>query len=110
VGYTTINGNLTLISLAAVATFDGNGNFSGMATIALAIPGAPENFRATFTGTYKVNPDGVSMSFNLNDGEQYDVYPTLDGSTFAVIETSPGHFQSGVYTRSSGKAEHEHDD
>ena len=104
VGYITINGNLTLVSQAVVAIFDGNGHLSGAATIARAIPGAPVNFRATFTGTYEVNGDGMSMSVTLNDGEHFDVYPTLDGSTFALIETTTGHFQSGVFTRSSGKA------
>jgi hypothetical protein len=108
VGYITINGNLTLISQSDVATFLGNGTFSGMATVAIAIPGAPENFRSTFTGTYKVNPDGVSMSAiaktSQGDTLHMDIYPTLDGSSFSIIPTDPGTFASAIYTRSSGKA------
>ncbi|MBV8223747.1 MAG: hypothetical protein JO232_00995 [Verrucomicrobia bacterium] len=114
VGYITINGNLTLISEADVATFFGNGTLSGMATVALAIPGAPENFRVTYTGTYKVNPDGVSMSAIVTITnpppaiiDHFDLYPTLDGSSFAIIPTDPGVFQSAIYTRSSGERDGE---
>jgi hypothetical protein len=108
VGYITINGNLTLISEADVATFFGNGALRGRATVALAIPGAPQNFRLTYTGTYEVNPDGESISAivktSLGDTLHADFYPTLDGSSFALLATDPGAFQSAIYTRSSGKA------
>jgi hypothetical protein len=103
---TTTSNNLTLMTQAVVAIFDGKGNLSGMSTGAAVTPGAPvSNFQgATFTGTYMVNPDGMRMSVIVGS-EQFDLYPTLDGSTFALISTKPGLFESAaLFTRSSGKA------
>jgi hypothetical protein len=113
-GNTTVSGNLIPITLDAVETFFGNGTASGVATfqVAFPAPGHPEVFKVKFTATYSVNPDGISVSETSKtvfpDGSvevnNFDLYPTLDGSTIAQIATDLGELRSGVLTRSSGKA------
>ena len=108
-GSITVNGTVIPITLAGVWTFFGNGTASGVFTFA-AIPGGSilSGLHSTFTTTYTRNADGVSFTATNTDptGEvnTEELYPTLDGSTIASIQTTAGSFLSGVWTRSSGKA------
>jgi len=108
-GTITVNGTVIPITLAGVETFFGNGTVSGVFTFD-AIPGGSilSGLHSTFTGTYTLNADGVSFTQINTDptGEvnTEELYPTLDGSTIASIQTTAGSFLSGVWTRSSGKA------
>jgi hypothetical protein len=99
-GYITdSSGNLIPITIAGTTIFLGNGHASGVATF--AVPGLSQ--RVTFTATYSVNPDGISVSETVGN-QNFILYPTPDGSTIASIQTDPGQFRSAVLTRSSGKA------
>jgi hypothetical protein len=105
-GYLTDpSGNLIAFTVAGHETFFGDGNASGV--VSFAVKGQPFQHRITFTATYTVNADGsVSETSTTSTGSvlHYDLYPTLDGSTIASIQTDPGAFFTGTFTRSSGKA------
>jgi hypothetical protein len=104
------SGEVVQITLAGVETFFGDGTASGDITFALVFPGGSieSGIHQTFTATYTLNADGVSFTvINTNPAGDMNtevLYPTLDGSTFTLNQTTPGSFLSSVWTRSSGKA------
>jgi hypothetical protein len=106
------SGEVVQITLAGVETFFGDGTANGEITLALIFPGGSivSGINETFKATYTRNADGVSFTvINTNPANPGDtntevLYPTLDGSTFTLNQTTPGSFLSSVWTRSSGKA------
>ena len=100
---TDSSGNLIPITIAGTTIFLGNGSASGVATF--LVPGLKTATTVTFTATYSVNPDGISVSELVEPGDaHFQLYPTLDGSTIASVQTDGGNFRSAILTRSSGKA------
>ena len=101
-GYTfDASGNHTPFGDAGRETYFGNGHAAGVFTY--TTNGFLEK-RVSFTGTYTVNADG-SASETVTDENgvvtHFDVYITLDGSTFGFVGTDPGVISAGVATRSS---------
>jgi hypothetical protein len=104
------SGEVIPITLAGVWTFFGDGTARGVFTFAVAPGGSPiiSDLHSTFKTMYTPNADGVSFTATNTDPtggvNTEELYPTLDGSTIASIQTTAGSFLSGVWTRSSGKA------
>ena len=94
-------GNHTPFADGVRETFFGNGHATGVATF---WTGAGVPSRVSFTTTYTVNADG-SASATVTDENghmsHFDLYITLDGSTFGFVGTDPGVISAGVATRSS---------
>ena len=94
-------GNHTPFADGVRETFFGNGTATGVATF---WTGAGKASRVNFTATYTVNPDGSASATVKDEGghvSHFDLYITLDGSTFGFVGTDPGVISAGVATRSS---------
>lgn len=68
-------------------TFDGRGNFNGVADVVFDGNTFAENSR--FSDTYKVNSD-CTGALGGGTGLQFDILVVGDGSSFLIIEKNPG--------------------
>jgi hypothetical protein len=92
-----------LASLAAVGrvTYFANGTTSGVTSFSV---GGTVVTELPFTGTFTVNADGSVSNTALQGGPpgrllNFNLYPTPDANTLAIVETDPGTTASGIETR-----------
>jgi hypothetical protein len=109
--------NLIPFAVAGTETYFGDGTASGVTTFTTKNPDGTIFVlgRVTFTGTYTLNPDGVSFSETDTQTSgpfnglviHFDDFPTPDGGTIATIQTDTnpdptkavGAISSGFSTR-----------
>jgi hypothetical protein len=89
-------------TVALYSVYYGNG--TGVDYASITIGGGANIAPHTQPATYTINPDCTGTKKLEPDGPNFDIRVAYDGSSFAIITTTPGLAISGVVTRVRGDA------